>query len=47
MGIKFLTKGKEVIQGGGGGKQEAGRAGPEYEMGATNVPCPVDSEDQW
>ena len=33
---------------GGGGKQEAAaRAGPEYEMGATDVPGPVDSEDQW
>ncbi|XP_033635570.1 coiled-coil domain-containing protein 174-like [Asterias rubens] len=28
-------------------EEEAARAGPEYEMGATDVPGPVDSEDQW
>ncbi|XP_071804833.1 uncharacterized protein [Asterias amurensis] len=41
------TNGKEVIQGGGGGKQEAARAGLEYEIGATDVPGPVNPLDQW
>ena len=41
------TNGNEVIQGGEGGNQEAARAGPEYEMGASDVPGPVDPLDQW
>ncbi|XP_033646284.1 coiled-coil domain-containing protein 174-like isoform X1 [Asterias rubens] len=28
-------------------EEEAARAGPEYEMGATDVPGPVDPQDQW
>ena len=28
-------------------EEEAARAGPEYEMGPTDVPGPVDPQDQW
>ena len=43
------TNGEEIHLEGGVGrwKEEAARAGPEYEMGATDVPGPVNPLDQW